>query len=215
MGDKEVSPVPWLEIFGWLGSLILVVSMMQQRIMRLRVINLVGCIIHIIYNAIVGVWPMVGLNVVLAAIQIINLWRLLHTRHDDASYQVVDLAPDNPYLQVLLREHARDIAKFNPGCDPGTLPQRSDHAFLIMRGSETVGYVFAHDAGEHTAQIDLDYVTEKYRDFTPGEFVFADSAWFTTHGFQRVRTRPDGPDYYGKIGFRRDGEAYVKALETR
>ena len=53
-----------LEIIGWVGSAILVVSLLQTNLHRLRWINLVGCVILVGYNAVLGVWPMVGLNVV-------------------------------------------------------------------------------------------------------------------------------------------------------
>ena len=43
------------------------------------------------YNATIRVWPMVGLNVVLAVINIWYLRRLLTTRHDEQTYQVVEV----------------------------------------------------------------------------------------------------------------------------
>ncbi|SDZ85965.1 inner membrane protein [Bowdeniella nasicola] len=201
--------MPWLELFGWIGSAILVFSMMQQRIMRLRMINLVGCIIHVIYNSVIQAWPIVGLNVVLSIIQIVNLYRLLNTRHDEATYQVVDTDVDDSYLRYLIDQQSSDIKKFNPTFDGA---RDATHAFLIMRGTETVGYVLAKDAGDGEAQIVLDYVSEKYRDFTPGEFVFTNPAWFTDHGFTRVIAPSSGPDYYENVGFDKTANGYVKAL---
>ena len=57
-GDKAA-----LEALGWVGSAILVVSLLQTQLFRLRVINLVGCLVLIAYNGLAHVWPMVGLNV--------------------------------------------------------------------------------------------------------------------------------------------------------
>ena len=201
--------MPWLEIFGWIGSAILVISMMQQRIMRLRVINLVGCVIHVIYNTVIEAWPIVGLNVVLAIVQVVNLYRLLRDRHDEEAYQVVDTSVTDPYLHYLIERQRADIEKFYPEF-PGT--ERATHAFLIMRGTETAGYVLAHDRGDGVAQIDLDYVTEKYRDFTPGEFVFTEPGWFKDHGFSAVLAPGDGPDYYSRVGFEKTDAGYVKQL---
>jgi hypothetical protein len=63
------------------------------------------------------------------------------------------------------------------------------------------------------AQIDLDYVTKRFRDFTPGEFVFRRSRLFTGRGFRKVVTPPGmvGP-YYGRLGFRRAAQSYVLDL---
>ena len=49
----------WLEIIGWLGSALLVWSLLQVRILRLRAINLAGCFVLIGYNGVLHVWPMV------------------------------------------------------------------------------------------------------------------------------------------------------------
>src|SRR5690242_10602176 len=72
----------WLEVVGWLGSALLVWSLLQVRILRLRALNLAGCLVLIGYNGVLHVWPMVGLNVVLAAINVWYLARLQTTRHD-------------------------------------------------------------------------------------------------------------------------------------
>ena len=94
-----------LELVGWAGSALLVWSLLQTRIVRLRALNLVGCVILIGYNTAVGVWPMVGLNVVLAVINIVYLYKLLTTRHDQAAYQVVRVRTDDEFLAHTLRVH--------------------------------------------------------------------------------------------------------------
>lgn len=58
----------WIEAVGWVGSIVLVISLLQTRVVRLRVINLVGSAILIGYNVVIEVWPMVGLNVVLTLV---------------------------------------------------------------------------------------------------------------------------------------------------
>ena len=91
-----------LEVIGWLGSAILVWSLMQTEILRLRVFNLLGCLIHIGYNAVVGVWPMVGLNIALAIINIYNLVRLRTAPGATSAYEAVEVGPDDGYLRFLL-----------------------------------------------------------------------------------------------------------------
>ena len=46
----------WLEAVGWIGSAVLVWSLLQTELHRLRIINLVGCLVLIVYNGVVGVW---------------------------------------------------------------------------------------------------------------------------------------------------------------
>ncbi|TDO67383.1 inner membrane protein [Kribbella sp. VKM Ac-2571] len=198
-------------IIGWGGSALVVWSLLQTRILRLRILNLIGCVILVGFNAVVGVWPMVGMNAVLAIINVVHLWRLLRHRHDEAEYQVLPVNAADAYLGYILERHQKDITRFNPGF---TLPT-SPYAFLVQHGDRTVGVVLAHDAGAGRAQIDLDYVVPKYRDFTPGEFVYRRSDVFTDQGFHQVIAPPrmrDSTPYLKTLGFRREGEDLVLNL---
>ncbi|MEV0808504.1 hypothetical protein [Micromonospora sp. NPDC050200] len=202
----------WLELVGWAGSALLVWSLLQTRILRLRALNLVGCLILIGYNAAVQVWPMVGLNVVLAVINVWYLRRMLATRHDEQTYQVVEVGVGDQFLAHTLRVHAADIARFNPDFRwPAPAAERS--AFLVVRADEVVGVVLSHAEADGVAQIDLDYVTQRFRDFTPGEFVYRRSSLFTDRGFRRVVSPPGMVSpYYHRLGFRPEGGSYALDL---
>lgn len=200
-------------MIGWVGSALLVWSLLQTRILRLRALNLVGCLALIGFNGALRVWPMVGLNVVLATINGWYLARMLATRHDQRTYQVVEVGLNDAFLAHTLRVHAADIARFNP--DFRWLPGRwtDGSAFLVVRGDEMVGIVLVHPAGAGVAQVDLDYVTKRFRDLTPGEFVYRRSRWFTDRGFRTVITPPRMVSpYYDRLGFRREGDSYVLDL---
>ncbi len=202
----------WLEVIGWTGSALLVWSLLPTRILRLRALNLLGCLVLIGYNGAVRVWPMVGLNVVLAVINVWYLGRMLATRHDERTYDVVEVGTDDAFLAHVLRVHAGDIARFNPTfTGPGAGPGR--WAFLVVRADEVVGVVLARDAGDGVAQVELDYVTQRFRDFTPGEFVYRRSRLFTGRGFRKVLTPPGMvAPYYARLGFRPENASYALDL---
>lgn len=197
----------WLEAIGWIGSAVLVVSLLQTQVLRLRLINLIGCVILIGYNAVLAVWPMVGLNAVLAIINVVYLWRMVRSRHDDSSFQVLQVAPNDGYLQHILDLFAKDISGHHP--DFRSPPSPHVLAFLVQSGAETVGVVLVEDAGNGEAQVLLDWVTPAYRDLSPGEFVYRTSGLFTDRGFATVASPPHMvKPYYSQIGFReevRDG----------
>jgi hypothetical protein len=200
----------WLDIVGWVGSGLLVWSLLQSRLLRLRALNLVGCLVLIGYNTAVRVWPMVGLNVVLAGINIWYLAQMLATRHDERTYQVVEVGTDDDFLAYVLRTHAADIARFNPGF---TFSKEGRSAYLVLRGDDLVGVVLVRAVDGTTAQVELDYVTQRFRDFTPGEFVYRRSHLFTDRGFRRVLTPPGMvAPYYGRLGFRPSGDSYLLEL---
>ena len=201
----------WLDILGWGGSALLVYSLLQSRVLRFRVLNLAACVMLVAFNWLIGVWPMVGMNVVLCAINIWFIVRLSRERHDEAAFEVLEVRPGDEYLRHVLRVHGADILRYQPDFlwDPGT---EDGHAFIVQRGDETVGVVLVEREGD-TARVVLDYVTPRYRDFSPGEFVWRRSGLLTDHGFRRVLTSPVMVGaYYDRVGFRPEGDAWARDL---
>jgi len=203
-----------LDAIGWIGSAILVVSLVQTRILRLRLINLVGCLVLVGYNAAVGVWPMVGLNVVLAVVNVVALRRLRTDARSAGGYDVVPTDPAAPVLRHLLARHHDEIVRLHD-VDPDALP--ATEAYLVLHGDETVGAVVLDDRGDGTARLTLDHVVERYRDFTPGDHVFRRSGALVGRGYARVVTRPGitgrTATYYEAVGFVRDTATDELVLE--
>jgi hypothetical protein len=200
--------VSWLDALGWGGSALLIYSLMQARVLRFRVLNTIASAVLVVFNALIGVWPMVAMNVVLAGI---NLWfirKLLAERHDETAYDVLEVGLGDAYLKHFLRVHGDDIHRFFPAAD-WTRPVEGRSAFLVERGDETVGVVMVRDAGDGVAQVELDYVTPRFRDFTPGEFVYRRSGLFRDRGFATVLGPPGMVAPYDRLGFRRVGDTYA------
>jgi hypothetical protein len=192
----------WLEVVGWLGSILVVVSLTVAGVWRFRVLNLAGAVIATGYNTWLEIWPFAAMNGAIALIDLYWLVRLHRERHDAETYEVLEVRADDAYLAHTLRAHAADIARFYPTfCDAGPTGR---HAFLVLRGDETVGVVVLRDRGDGVAQIELDYVTPRFRDFTPGEFVYRRSGVFARQGFRRLVVPRDvvgSQDYYARVGF--------------
>lgn len=195
----------WLDAIGWLGSALLVYSVMQARVLRFRVLNLAACIVLTGYNAALEIWPMVAMNI---ALLLINLWHirtLVATRHDADSYAVLEVGVHDAYLQHVIAVHAADIAKFQPDLVPFDQYTEDDdsgiHAFIVQRGDETVGVVLIRVEGPR-ALVLLDYVTPRYRDFSPGAFVWRHSNVLAGRGITSVITSPMMVGaYYERVGF--------------
>jgi hypothetical protein len=204
--------VSWVQALGWAGSALLVFSLLQARVLRFRILNLIACAILVVFNTILGIWPMVAMNVVLTAI---NLWfirRLLAERSDESAYEVLEVTADDTYLRHFLKVHAADIARFFPGF-AGPLGGADRTAYLVQHGDETVGVVVVRDGGGGVAQVELDYVTPRFRDFSPGEFVYRRSGLFTARGFRRILTPPGMVNpYYERLGFTRAGDSWAADL---
>lgn len=199
----------WVEVLGWVGSALLIVSLLQTRVLRLRVLNTIAAVVLVGFNWLIGVWPMTVMNLAIIVINLVQIARLRSANHAEG-YDLLEIDPQDEYLRHLMRVHEGDIRRFNPGFvyDPAAA---DSSAFLILRGDETAGVVLLTDSNDPgVARLQLDYVTPKYRDYTPGEFVFEHSGWFAAHEYSYVVAPPtmDPNDpYLRRMGFEpRDGE---------
>ncbi|WP_147795237.1 hypothetical protein [Cellulomonas sp. Y8] len=214
--------MPVLEIIGWVGSVLVVVSLMQARVLRFRWLNFAGSVIATAYNTIVGIWPFAAMNAVIAVIDAYWLWRLTRERHDADVYEVVPVGAGDHYLRHVLGVHADDIARYYPsfglpGDAAGEDAGGSRWAYLVLRGDETVGVVVVRDAGDGVGEVELDWVTPRFRDFAPGEFVYRRSGAFAGTGLRSLVVAEDARDtgpYLERVGFARVDGRWRREVEA-
>jgi hypothetical protein len=127
---------------------------------------------------------------------------------------VLEVGAADAYLQHVLRVHAADIEHTHPDFRSEQLELPGVSVYLVEKGAETVGVVVIR-AQDKIAHVLLDYVTPRFRDFTPGRFVWRQSGLLREHGFTRVvapANALDAREYYGRIGFQRETDCWVLAL---
>ena len=66
----------WLELFGYMGMALVLLSMMMTNTKKLRTINLAGAVVCMIYGILTHTWPTALLNLGLGIIQIVQLIRM-------------------------------------------------------------------------------------------------------------------------------------------
>lgn len=206
----------WLDLFGWAGSALLIVSLLQARVLRFRVLNLVAGLMLVVFNGLVGVWPMVAMNLATSAINVWFINQLLRDRHDHTAFRVLAVHSDDAYLAHVLSVHRADVLRYQPDFSWDGVPREDRHPFLILKADETVGVVIIRTEGEG-GHVDLDYVTRRFRDFSPGEFMWRDSSVLHQLGISRVHTSPAmvNPYYARLVAFQPDGKSYVLGLGGR
>ena len=58
----------FLEVFGYIGTALVIISMMMTSVVKLRIINMCGGLISLIYAVLCNTWPVVVLNACLISI---------------------------------------------------------------------------------------------------------------------------------------------------
>ena len=72
----------YLEIFGYIGTALVLSSMLMTNINKLRILNMSGSAVSIIYAILVNTWPVVVLNSGMFLINLIQLIRVKKTKKE-------------------------------------------------------------------------------------------------------------------------------------
>ncbi|ETI90196.1 YgjV family protein [Clostridium butyricum] len=68
--------VPLIEYVGYVASILIGISMFMKNIVKLRFINLIGCILFTIYGFIIKAYPVAVVNLIIAFTNIYYLYKL-------------------------------------------------------------------------------------------------------------------------------------------
>ena len=72
----------WIELIGYIGSTLVVVSMLMSSVVRLRIINTTGSVIFAIYALIIRSYPTALMNFFLVGINIYQMIRLTNKKNN-------------------------------------------------------------------------------------------------------------------------------------
>ncbi|MFC3023326.1 YgjV family protein [Vibrio zhugei] len=65
-----------IEIMGYAASIMVALSLTMKDIVKLRIINFIGCIIFCIYGSLIGAWPVVATNVFISIVNVYYLYKM-------------------------------------------------------------------------------------------------------------------------------------------
>ncbi len=159
----------WVEAVGYLGSGLVLVSMLMSSVVRLRIINLTGSVIFAVYALLIRSYPTALMNICLVGI---NIYHLLQLRKPVRHFDVCEDRPDSTWITCLLKRCGEDIAQHFPEFRPDTAPSENTRAFVVLHGTEAVGLLIGEMEGDCLA-VRLDYATPTYRDCSVGRSLYA------------------------------------------
>ncbi len=196
----------WLEIVGYIGSGLVVISMLMSSIVKLRLINLIGSIISGTYAVLCGALPLALLNAFLIVINVINLWKLSRNKQEE-TYDMVQVDTSDGLLQYFLDNYKEDIQHHCPDFKAEDETVRT--AFVVLREAVPVGVMLGTLNGE-TLNVETDYSTPAYRDCSVGYYLHANlPRW----GVRKLCVNGTVTDRHGKylakMGYRQEGNQWV------
>lgn len=200
------------QIFGYIASVVVVVSLTRTNVRQLWTINAVGCIMTIVYSIpfYQNTIPVILMNLGALVIDIIQLIRL---RRIPVAFNLVTATKGSGYYTWYSEKHAKDIKEF----DPEEKFREAQVTYFYVRNDEVAGLLAYNMLEEGKAEIVLDYVTPKFRDVRIGSYFFgSENPQFEKLGVNQLVTHTANvahENYLRAIGFtHRESGEWVKAI---
>ena len=159
-----------LEWVGYLGSVVVAVSLTMSSIKKLRWYNLFGAAIFSFYGFAIGALPVGLLNLFIVVADIYYIYKMYSLKE---SFMSVFADVNDPYLNYLLEFYQSDIHQFFPNFDLKIFKNdpEKNFIFLLLRNAKVAG-IFMGIKNENVLSVHLDFVTIEYRDMKPGDFIY-------------------------------------------
>lgn len=205
----------WLEWLGYLASLVVLISLLMNSIIRLRWINLVGSGIFSLYGFLIGALPVGFMNLGIGIINVYHLVKIYRTKDD---FQILPVEDNEQYLNYFLDYYKNEIEKFS---NQSTFDYaHSDVSFFILRSMVPAGLFIGSRYNEDTLNVDLDFVIPEYRDFKIGTYIFENNRqYFIDKGYSKLisfSTKDEHIQYLKKMGFKEKGlknqKCFIKTI---
>jgi hypothetical protein len=202
-----------LEIFGYVASVLIALSLMMSNIKRLRWINLFGAAAFSAYGYLIDAYPVFILN---GWVALVNIYYLVRIYHEKDKFDVVRLKSINTPLFSLLKErYGKDI---NELCHKFTWQQLDDAVvLLIFRNMKPVGFFAYKELMERgKVEVLLDYIIPEDRDFKAAKFMFTTkSSQLIQEDIRHLIVYPSDKAhelYLSRVGFLKVSDYYELVL---
>lgn len=192
-----------LEVFGYLASVLIALSLMMSNIKRLRWINLFGAAAFSAYGYFIDAYPVFILN---GWVALVDAYYLVRIYQEKDEFDLVRLkSVKTPLFNLLKERYGKDIIHL---CKKFKWQQLDDAiVFLLFRNMKPVGF-FAYrelnDAGK--VEVLLDYIIPEDRDFKAAKYMFDDSNQLIQEGITHLVVVPSDLEheiYLTRVGFKK------------
>lgn len=176
------------ELFGYIASFFVAVSLLMNRLLWLRVLNLIGATAFVVYGLLLGAIPILITNGFIVLIDIVYLVRMFRPNLNGVQYVVVG-EERRPRIDEFVSRYRQDILAFFPDFTAERIDRcfaSGGRVYLAMRDLSVVGFalvqpvpkpehepnaalrkVFTHVREDlfprASVMVPVDYITRRYR----------------------------------------------------
>lgn len=185
------------EIIGYAASILVALSLIMISIVKLRWINLFGCLFFVAYGILIQSLPIILTNSFITIVNILHL-RKLYSR-GIANIHYLPLHPSkHSLLDEFIDTYREDILRWYPSFVEPSLEENFEQnggAYLALKGLKAIGFVHyqtcrsyinqakSHEKAllqekleelfpEHTIVLNADYLEPRYRDMGLADILY-------------------------------------------
>ena len=193
-----------LQLVGYFSTLLILISFLMTSVVKLRLLNLVGSMIFVVFAFLTKSYPTAIMNIGLCIINIYFLIRLLRSK---SLTTLLPIRTDNAYLRTFLDFYKDDIRTYFPNFSGENFDD--DTAYFVYYDMNPVGLTLGRRQSDGSLDISLDYTIPKYRDASVGRFLYPHllgEEGFTALEFRDASEKHE--KYLNKVGFRKEGDCW-------
>ena len=196
----------YIELFGYLGSILVVVSMLMSSVIKLRVINIIGSVISGTYALIIGSFPLALMNICLI---IINVYNILKLKKESRKYEIIQGDIQDYFLKYLLNHYDYDIKNYFS--DFNVEKVMGDTVYYVLCNEVPVG-IFIGNKKNDKVEVVIDYTVQTYRDCSVAKFLYIA---MKKDGFNQLEIKKPTEKhmlFLKKMSYEEKDNTYVKVL---
>lgn len=201
-----------LDWFGYLASLVVLISLLTSSILKLRWINLFGASMFATYGFLIGSIPTAAMN---AGIVIIDIYYLIKIYSSKEYFQILEFTPGSNYFNSFMSFHKEEIGNFfgqtEFHLDDDTV------GFYVLRNMVPASVFLGKPITDKKLSIQLDFAVPAYRDFKIGRYIYdKHTEFFLNHGYEvleAVSLNEHHEKYLLKMGFEKENKHFIKRLK--
>ncbi|MCK6263440.1 hypothetical protein KP803_09125 [Vibrio sp. ZSDE26] len=193
----------WVEWFGYLASLVVLVSLTMTSIVKLRVINFIGCLLFAAFAYFIDSYPTMLMNLGIACINVYYLYQLAGSKDQ---FKLVSATIDSEYFDHFVSTNIKDIERQTTASDL----RAQNTAFYMLRNNAIAGLLVGNKQDDGIFTVSLDYVTPEYRDLKLAHYFYEiNPELIKSRGINRLQASAlttEHRDYLLQVGFEQQGE---------
>ena len=196
-----------IEIFGYIGSFLVLVSFLMVSVVKLRIVNTIGSLIFMIYALIIKSYPTAIMNFCLVLINLHFLYRM--NKKDNKEYDLISVKKNDSLTKYLIDKYKDDIKECFP--DTNFSFTKANKGYVVFCQGMPVGITLGKEK-DGEMELLLDYTIPEYRDFSIGSYLIPKLG---EEGIKKLifsGSDEHHKEYLKKMGFEKQDKKYIKTL---